>query len=108
MNIAVELLRTEFQEASNWFIQIELQQTAYPSKAINKTKMRTDISVVNPPVFDKHYFLFEDVQLSNRIVMKFGAIEVAESEMSKHNYLTTDAINPRSCTIKGVYNLVFT
>jgi hypothetical protein len=58
--------------------------------------MRTDISVVNPPSFEKRYFLFEDVHLSNRIIMKFGAIQVAEEEMAKHNYLTADGINPRS------------
>ena len=40
--------------------------------------------------------------------MKFGAIDVSRLEMDKHNYLTTDQINPSHCTIKGVYNLVFT
>ena len=98
MEIQINIFGAEFKKQSAWFIQVEVEETSFPSKLKTKQKQRTDLSTGFSLKFDKNYFIFK-ASLSNRISIKFGAIEVL-SESQK--------IDPSKCNCEGLYTLVIT
>jgi hypothetical protein len=100
MEIILNLLNAEFTKESHWFIQAEVEQTSYPSKQKSKEKQRTDIFFGFSNKFLKSYFNFK-ASLSNRIIIKLGAIEVQGHKMSSKP-------DPSKCVCQGLYSLVIT
>lgn len=100
MEVILNLQNAEFTKSSNWFIQVEVEQVSYPSKQKSKEKQRTDIFQGSNTKFIKNYFSFK-ASLSNRIVIKLGAIEV-------QSYKENTKPDPSKCICQGLYTLVIT
>lgn len=106
MEIEVVVQRADFPYEACWFVQVELQQKAFPSLKVTKKKQRTDLSVSAAPRFMKNNFLFRDVSLAHQMVLSFGAIEVPKNSSDQFEHLKTS--NVTGGEVKGIYHLVLT
>ena len=100
MDVHVTVLKADFIKESNWFIQIELEEVSYPTKAKIKKKQRTDVYTGITTNFSKNHFVFKG-SLSNRLSIKFGAIELSTFNEKRN-------IDPSKCICQGMYTLVIT
>lgn len=77
MEINVLVSRVEMKRSTNWAIQVEVEQKSYgEGQSSQKRKQRTEVSSGASLVFSRNLFTF-DISLSNRIVLKFGVLEVS-------------------------------
>ena len=65
--------QVELKKTSNFFVMVQYEEVSFPSKRVRTEKFRTNICAdSSSPVFSKNIFLFENVQISNRMTLKMG------------------------------------
>lgn len=81
------------REKGSYFLVLQLDETEFPSHATARThKFRSDLQGYNSQYlrFHKNVFKFENLQLGNRLVLKFGLFRLhdgAHTEAPDVNHL---------------------
>ena len=71
--LSFELTRIDVPEKGNYFLLVQLDETEYPSKLTRTQKYRTEIDYSTEfPSFQKNYFVFNNVQLGNKLTFRIG------------------------------------
>lgn len=86
------------KDKGTYFIVVQLDETEFPSHAsVRQQKFRTDLQGYNSQYlrFHKNVFKFENLQLGNRLVVKFGLFRVnnGQTDATDMNSLLVSEVN---------------
>ncbi len=79
MDLRILLKEVELKKTDNYFVMLQYEEVLFPSKRVRVEKFRTNICAdTSSPRFGKNIFLFQNVQLSNRMTLKLACFSAAK------------------------------
>ena len=111
--LSFELTRIDVPEKGNYFLLVQLDETEYPSKLTRTQKYRTEIDYSTEfPSFQKNYFVFNNVQLGNKLTFRIGLFTLTNvngiSQKYKHNNNIPSKILFSNATLLGSKDIPMT
>ena len=111
--LSFELTRIDVPEKGNYFLLVQLDETEYPSKLTRTQKYRTEIDYSTEfPSFQKNYFVFNNVQLGNKLTFRIGLFTLTNvngiSQKYKNNNNIPSKILFSNATLLGSKDIKMT